>query len=209
MWWTVFAAACLPAVWLLILVTLMPSGSPGALATDPGKFLVLYTGEWTFWLLSATLCVTPLRRLVPWQRLARVRRQLGLWTFFYACLHLTSYLVFLIGGQFQELLVDFSKRPYITVGLAGFACLMPLALTSNRYAIGRLRRNWQRLHRLVYLIGGLAMVHVVWQSRASWLDAATFCAVMLPLLLLRIPGVMTYLVKVRKKYLTSPARVLI
>ena len=195
--------ASLPAVYLLVLIGLESLGSLGALTADPGKYLVLFTGEWSFWLLSATLSVTPVRRLIGWGALARVRRQLGLWTFFYASIHLCCYVTFLIGGQLRELLVDFTERPYITMGLAGFVCLIPLALTSNRFSIRRLRRNWQRLHRLVYLIAVLAMIHVIWQIRANWLDAVIFCSLMSLLLAMRLPGVMQFLVSWRKHYLTS------
>lgn len=203
LWWSVFLLASLPACRLLLLVVFE---ALGAQATDPGKLVVLHTGEWTFWLLCATLAVTPLRRLGGFSRLAGVRRQLGLWTFFYACLHLLCYVVFLIGGRLEELLVDFGKRPYITVGLLAFAGLLPLALTSNRFAVRLLRRNWQRLHRLVYLVALLGMAHIIWQLRAGWLDALLYCGLMLALLALRLPGVLEWLLGLRRKYLTPPGK---
>lgn len=115
-------------------------------------------------MLCATLAVTPLRRLTGFAALARLRRMLGLFTFFYACLHLTTYLWFDQWFDLLAILLDVIKRPFITVGMTAFVLLLPLAATSTDAMMRRLGRRWVELHRLVYLIAPLAILHFWWHK---------------------------------------------
>ena len=117
--------------------------------------------------LLLTLSMTPLQRLSGWGGWIAVRRQLGLWCFTYAVLHLSAYAVFLVGLDVEQLLVDLRKRPYIIVGMLTFIGLLMLALTSNRFSIRRLGKRWKALHRLVYPILLLALLHMLWVVRAD------------------------------------------
>ena len=157
----VFCVSLLPLVWLCWLAW------QDRLGANPVETLSHRTGDWSLRFLLLTLAVTPLRRLSGWNWLLRFRRMLGLFAFFYVCLHLGVYLIF---DQFFDpsaILEDIAKRPYITVGFAGFLLLIPLAVTSTNGMIKRLGRNWQRLHRLVYLIGMLGVVHYWWLVKAD------------------------------------------
>jgi sulfoxide reductase heme-binding subunit YedZ len=157
----VFCVSLLPLVWLCWLAW------QDRLGANPVETLSHRTGDWSLRFLLLTLAVTPLRRLSGWNWLLKFRRMLGLFAFFYVCLHLGVYLIF---DQFFDpsaILEDIAKRPYITVGFAGFLLLIPLAATSTNGMIKRLGRNWQRLHRLVYLIGVLGVVHYWWLVKAD------------------------------------------
>lgn len=157
----VFCVSLLPLVWLCWLAW------QDRLGANPVETLSHRTGDWSLRFLLLTLAVTPLRRLSGWNWLLKFRRMLGLFAFFYVCLHLGVYLIF---DQFFDpsaILEDIAKRPYITVGFAGFLLLIPLAVTSTNGMIKRLGRNWQRLHRLVYLIGMLGVVHYWWLVKAD------------------------------------------
>lgn len=157
----VFCVSLLPLVWLCWLAW------QDRLGANPIETLSHRTGDWSLRFLLLTLAVTPLRRLSGWNWLLKFRRMLGLFAFFYVCLHLGVYLIF---DQFFDpsaILEDIAKRPYITVGFAGFLLLIPLAATSTNGMIKRLGRNWQRLHRLVYLIGVLGVVHYWWLVKAD------------------------------------------
>ena len=157
----VFCVSLLPLVWLCWLAW------QDRLGANPVETLSHRTGDWSLRFLLLTLAVTPLRRLSGWNWLLKFRRMLGLFAFFYVCLHLGVYLIF---DQFFDpsaILEDIAKRPYITVGFAGFLLLIPLAVTSTNGMIKRLGRNWQRLHRLVYLIGVLGVVHYWWLVKAD------------------------------------------
>ncbi|HPE70865.1 protein-methionine-sulfoxide reductase heme-binding subunit MsrQ [Candidatus Competibacter phosphatis] len=157
----VFCVSLLPLVWLCWLAW------QDRLGANPVETLSHRTGDWSLRFLLLTLAVTPLRRLSGWNWLLKFRRMLGLFAFFYVCLHLGVYLIF---DQFFDpsaILEDIAKRPYITVGFAGFLLLIPLAATSTNGMIKRLGRNWQRLHRLVYLIGMLGVVHYWWLVKAD------------------------------------------
>jgi methionine sulfoxide reductase heme-binding subunit len=150
----------------------------GSLGADPVNAAIHASGWWALAWLLATLCVTPLRRfsvwlsrmaavrwgrrLSDWNPLIRQRRQLGLWSFAYACLHLSLYAA-LDAGSLRELLIDIGERPFLAWGLAGFTLLLPLAATSTQGAIRRLKRNWARLHMLVYPAAGVALAHA-WQQ---------------------------------------------
>lgn len=132
----------------------------GRLGANPIEKITRETGTWALRFLCATLAVTPVRRLSGWNGIVRFRRMLGLFAFFYACLHFTNFVVvdhfFAVGEIAKEIV----KRPYITLGFAAFILLLPLAVTSTAGWIRRLGgRRWQRLHRLVYVAAAAAVVH--------------------------------------------------
>jgi len=164
----------------------LQTGGPHVLGADPAKELVLLQGEWTIRFLLLTLLITPLRRLTGWNQLQKVRRMLGLFTFTYASLHLLSYLFLLLELDFSNLGADILKRPYITVGFTAYLFLVPLALTSNNVAMRHLRNRWAVLHRLVYGVAILAVVHVTWLARSSYSEAIAYGVVVAILLVSRV-----------------------
>jgi sulfoxide reductase heme-binding subunit YedZ len=159
----------------------------GALGADPVAQLEHRSGDWALRLLLATLAITPLRRLTGWNKAIRFRRMLGLFAFFYVSVHLTIYLVIDLGGFWSQLLTEIAKRPYITVGFTAWLLLIPLALTSTNAMMRRLGRNWQRLHKLVYLIAVLGVLHFLWLVKADHREPAIYLGVLIALLLLRLP----------------------
>ena len=136
----------------------------GGFGANPIEFLTRSSGFWTLTFLCLTLAVTPLRRLTGRAWLIRLRRMLGLFTYFYACLHVTTWVWFDQWFDPQAMIRDIIKRPFITVGFAAFVLLTPLALTSTQAAIRRLGRRWQLLHRLIYPVALLALLHFWWHK---------------------------------------------
>lgn len=135
---------------------------------NPVEFLQRFTGTWTFNFLLLTLSVTPLRSVTGAHWLMRLRRMLGLFAFFYASLHFLAFIGFDHAFDPQEIARDVVKRPFVTVGFAAFLLLIPLAATSNAWAIRRLGgKRWQSLHRSVYLVGILAATHYFWLVKAT------------------------------------------
>ncbi|HEY7871553.1 MAG TPA: protein-methionine-sulfoxide reductase heme-binding subunit MsrQ [Rudaea sp.] len=177
----VFAACLLP------LAHLVWDAVQGTLGTDPVAQMEHRSGDWALRLLLATLAITPLRRLSGWHKAVRFRRMLGLFAFFYVSVHLTIYLVIDLGGFWSQLLGEIVKRPYITVGFAAWLLLIPLALTSTQGMMRRLGRNWQRLHRLVYPIALLGVLHYFWLVKADHREPALYLAVWGVLMLARLP----------------------
>lgn len=159
-----------------------------ALGPDPGKVLVDRLGLGALIFLLITLCMTPLQRLSGWSGWIVVRRQLGLWCFAYVVLHLSGYLFFILGLDWGQLGVELRKRPYIIVGVLGFIGLLALAVTSNRYSQRRLGARWKRLHKLVYVILGLGLLHFLWVVRADLKEWAVYAGIGVLLLALRIPA---------------------
>ncbi|GAA6200871.1 protein-methionine-sulfoxide reductase heme-binding subunit MsrQ [Aquicoccus sp. SU-CL01552] len=177
--WAVYLAGALPAPLLLY------QGATGGLGVEPIKALEHGLGDWALRFLIAGLVVTPLRRRVG-LNLMRFRRALGLLAFFYVCLHLLAWLGLDVRIPAQ-IWADIVKRPYITVGMAGFLLLLPLALTSNALAVRRLGARWRRLHRLVYPAVLLGAVHFVMLRKGLQLEPLIYLTVMLALLALRLP----------------------
>ena len=133
------------------------------LGANPIEFVLRSLGTWTLTLLLVTLSVTPLRRLTGWNSLIRVRRMLGLFAFFYACLHFLTYAGVDQSFDLSAILADVVKRPYITIGFTCFVLLIPLAATSTNAMQRRLGgKRWQQLHRLIYLIAAGGVVHYLW-----------------------------------------------
>jgi methionine sulfoxide reductase heme-binding subunit len=154
----VFVAAWYP------LARIVFFGMTDRLGANPIEFITRSTGLWTLVFLCITLTVTPLRRLTGWNALLRFRRMLGLYAFFYAALHFTTYIWFDKWFDVAAMLKDVGKRPFITVGFAAFVLLIPLAVTSTKAMVRRLGRRWQSLHRLIYAIGVLAILHFWWMK---------------------------------------------
>ncbi len=157
----IFMASLLPLAWLCWLAW------QDRLGANPVETLSHRTGDWSLRFLLLTLAVTPLRRLSGWNGLQKFRRMLGLFAFFYVCLHFGVYLIFDQFFDWAGIVEDVAKRPYITVGFTGWLLLIPLAVTSTNGMIKRLGRNWQRLHRLVYVIGALGVLHYLWLVKAD------------------------------------------
>ncbi|MCG2578454.1 sulfoxide reductase heme-binding subunit YedZ [Dechloromonas sp. XY25] len=136
--------------------------------SNPVEFVQRWTGTWTFNLLLVTLCVTPLRAMTAWHWLIRLRRMLGLFCFFYATLHFLSFIGFDHAFDITGIGLDIVKRPFVTVGFAAFLLLVPLAATSNQWAVRQLGgRKWQELHRNIYLTSILACIHYFWLVKAT------------------------------------------
>ncbi|MGF6114556.1 protein-methionine-sulfoxide reductase heme-binding subunit MsrQ [Pseudomonas frederiksbergensis] len=183
--WRVFvfiAIAIWPLLWLY-------QAWADVLGPDPGKVLVDRLGLGTLVLLLITLSMTPLQKLSGWAGWIAVRRQLGLWSFAYVVLHLSGYTAFILGFDWSQLGVELRKRPYIIVGTLGFLCLLVLAVTSNRYSQRRLGSRWKKLHRLVYVILGLGLLHMLWIVRADLKEWAIYASIGALLIALRLPPV--------------------
>jgi sulfoxide reductase heme-binding subunit YedZ len=158
-----------------------------ALGPNPVETVVHFTGSWALRLLLVTLAVTPLRRLagLPW--LLRFRRMLGLFAFFYAVLHFSAYLLLDRALVWEDILKDLTERPYIVVGFIALILLIPLAVTSTRGWVRRLGRRWQTLHRAVYAIAVLGVLHFLWLVKADTLEPLIDGAVLAVLLAFRVP----------------------
>lgn len=138
------------------------------LGANPVEAMTRGTGDWALYLLWITLAVTPLRKLTGWSQLVRFRRMLGLFMFFYASVHLLTYVWFDQFFNLEEILKDIIKRPFITVGFSTFVLLLPLAITSNNYMMRKLKTRWKKLHQLVYPIAILALIHYIMMTKADY-----------------------------------------
>jgi sulfoxide reductase heme-binding subunit YedZ len=144
------------------------------LGPDPAESIMHQTGEWSLRLLALTLLLAPLRQLAGWARPLRYRRMLGLFAFFYACVHLVSFGQFYVGWDPLILLEELAERPYITAGFAAWLLMLPLTLTSTRNWQRRLGRRWVKLHRLVYPAALAACLHLLWQARSDIGEALVY-----------------------------------
>jgi len=176
---------------LIPLVFIVYKTLTSQLGADPAKTIVLFTGEWTIYFLFITLAVTPLRRLVNFKNLhfrwlQIHRRMLGLFTLFYAILHVLAFLVFILGLDFSRFGKELVERPYILVTIPAVILLIVLGITSTKAMMRRLGKNWLRLHKSIYLIAILAWVHVLMQVRSSYFEAVLFGVILLALLLPRL-----------------------
>ena len=171
------------------------------LTANPIKEITHFTGEWALNFLLLTLAITPIRKLTGLNALIAYRRMLGLYAFFYACLHFATYLVLDQFFDWREILLDVAKRPYITVGFAAFILLIPLAVTSTNKMVQRLGANWRKLHRLVYPIAVFAVLHYLWLVKADILPPLLYAAILALLLMLRSSKI-----KIRKKPPLAPSQ---
>jgi len=181
-----FLVCLLPIGYSIYQVYQLQTGGSHVLGADPAKKLVQFQGEWAIRFLLLTLLVTPLRRLTGWRLVQEVRRMLGLFTFAYASIHLLAYLFLLLEFDFSNLSADILKRPYITVGFTAYLLLVPLAVTSNSFAIRLLRNRWGVLHRLTYGVAILVLVHVTWLARSSYSEAIAYGVIVAFLLCSRV-----------------------
>ncbi len=179
--------------WMLILLGALPlarlvAGFPlGWLGANPIEFITRSTGTWTLVGLAITLSITPLRKLLNWPWLVRLRRTAGLLAFFYASLHFTTYIWFDRFFDVEDIIKDIVKRPFITVGFAAFVLLIPLAVTSNNAIIKKLgAKLWQRVHYLIYLIAVLAVIHYWWLVKKDLTQPIIYACVFAVLLGLRL-----------------------
>jgi methionine sulfoxide reductase heme-binding subunit len=175
----------------------------GHLGPNPVEFFQHTTGDWTLRFLVFTLCITPLRKLLKIPDLIRFRRMLGLFAFFYACLHFLTYLGPDQSFDFAGMLKDVAKRPFVTVGFTAFVLLIPLALTSTSGWIRRLGgRRWQMLHRLIYISAVCGVIHYYWLVKSAVLRPLTYGAIVAALLLWRLAD---WLIR-RGKTVAAPAK---
>lgn len=163
----------------------------GDLGVNPLETLLLTSGETALVVLLCGLAVTPVRRVTGWNRIQSVRRQLGLWAFFYAFSHLAIYLLLdraclsWADCRPQEIVDDVFKRKFIFAGMLAFFAMVPLALTSTKGWIRRLGRRWQTLHRLAYLAGAAGVVHFLWKTKVPEFWPYTYASIFLVLMLVR------------------------
>ena len=177
-----FVLALGPFAFTLLQIYLLLSGGEHQLGADPAKQLVHIQGEWTIRFLVMTLAISPIKQLFGWKQILRLRRMFGLFTFFYASMHLLSYVSFLLELDLGNLAEDLAKRPYITAGFTAYLLMLPLAITSNNYLVRKLRHRWAVLHRLIYPIAMLAILHLAWLSKDSYLQPFIYGSIVLLLL---------------------------
>lgn len=169
-------------------ISIVWRGSQGGLGANPIETLTRASGDWTLYFLCFTLCITPLRQVTGQAWLIKFRRMLGVYCFFYASLHFTTFIWFDHFFDLAAMWKDVLKRPFITVGFSAFILLWPLALTSTQGMIRRLGRQWQRLHRVVYVIALLAIVHFWWMraGKNNFAEPILFGSIILFLLAWRV-----------------------
>jgi len=176
---------------LVFLACLIPFGLllfgaiEGDLGANPLERVTDVTGQWGLRFLLLTLAITPLRRLTGWRGLLRFRRMIGLFVFFYITMHFLTWVWLDQELSWGNILADIIKRPYVTVGFSAWLLLLPLAATSTRGMMRRLGRNWARLHRLIYAIGVLAVLHYIWLVKADLLEPLIYTGLLVLLLAVR------------------------
>ena len=165
------------------LIRLLIFAATDNLGANPIEFITRSTGTWTLVGLMLTLTITPLRKITGWNSLLRIRRMLGLFSFFYASLHFITYIWLDQFFNFGAIIHDIYKRPFITVGFSAFILLIPLAMTSSNAMIRRLgAKRWQQLHKLVYLIAVLGVLHYVWLVKKDLTQPLIYAGVLMLLL---------------------------
>jgi sulfoxide reductase heme-binding subunit YedZ len=183
---------------LMPLALLVWNALHDGLGANPVEAITFETGDWGLRFLLITLCVTPLRRITGWQPLARVRRMLGLFAFFYICLHFLTYIVLDAFFDFYYILEDITERTYITLGFTSFLLLIPLAVTSTNAMVRRLGgQRWRRLHRLAYAAAAGGVLHFLWLVKADLREPLIYLVILLLLFLARAPFVAERLAKIR------------
>lgn len=178
-----FVLATLPFVWLVW------AAFSNQLGANPAEALIRSLGDWTLRFLVLVLAITPMRVTAGWPALARLRRMVGLFVFFYASMHLLAYALFDMGFDVAGIAADVIKRPFILVGFLGWVLLLALAATSFNRAIRAMgAKRWQMLHRSVYLIAGLAVLHFFWMraGKNNFAEVGVYAAVLGSLLAWRV-----------------------
>ena len=179
----VFIACLVP---FLVLVNAVASN---ALGPDPAEHLMHVTGEWVMRFLVLVLLATPLARY-GWPRLARYRRMLGLFVWFYATLHLLVFAQVFIGWSGDQLIEELAERPYVLVGFLAWVILVPLGITSAGAIRRKMGRNWRKLHKLTYAVAVLGWLHLLWLSRSDVGDAVVYGLIIATLLAYRVRHVL-------------------
>ncbi len=172
---------CLVPLGLIVL-----DGFQNNLTADPIEEILHRTGIWTLRVLLITLAMTPLKIMTGSATFIRIRRMLGLYTFFYASLHLLVYAWLDLGLDFGHLWEDIIDRPYITVGMLAWFLMLPMAITSNRAMIRKLGKYWKRLHQTIYLVIGLGCLHFLWLVKSDITEPLIYTGIGLSLLLFRV-----------------------
>jgi sulfoxide reductase heme-binding subunit YedZ len=176
-----WVSALLPFTWIVVGAFL------GWLGVNPIEKITHVTGLTALTLLLITLTVTPFRRISGWNPIVQLRRPLGLFAFFYACIHFMIWMALDLGFQLAWIWEDIMERPYITVGFSAFLLLTPLAVTSTKGWIRRLGRRWTSLHRLVYVAATLGVIHFYWLVKSDTRLPVVYAGAFLFLLALRVP----------------------
>ena len=172
----IFFMALIPFIWLLL------KAFQNDLGPDPAQALSIETGEWTLRFLLLTLAITPFRQIFRMAEIARFRRMIGLFAFFYASIHFLSWMAFILGFRWLAIAEELVERPYITVGFLAYVILFLLGVTSTNSMVRRLGKNWKRLHKFVYAASILAIVHLLWILRTDVTEAVIY-GVLLAILL--------------------------
>ena len=175
----IWAGASLPLLRLLVL------GMTDDLGANPVEFVERSTGTWALVFLLLSLSITPLRQWTQQTWLIAVRRLLGLWMFAYACLHVLTYLWLDYSFDWPDIVKDIIKHPYVLVGASAFLLTLPLAATSNQRAIRALKQRWKSLHKLVYVIGVLALLHYWWLVKKDVTEPLIYSLVFAGLMVIR------------------------
>ena len=176
----IFLLALTPFLYLLI------KALQNDLGPDPAQALSIESGEWTLRFLLLTLTITPLRQMFGLIEIARLRRMIGLFTFFYATIHLVSWMAFILGFRWFAIAEELVERPYITIGFLAYIILFSLGVTSTDSMVRRLGRNWKRLHKLIYLASVLAIIHLLWILRTDITEAVIYGTLLIILLGYRV-----------------------
>jgi len=192
----VFLLLLMPAVWLAYNWYLAFAYQPNGLGFNPQETSNRFTGDWAMRILLISLALTPLSKILKSPKPILFRRMIGNFSFFYVCLHLTSYVWLDMLFDWPELWKDILKRLYITVGMASFLLLLPLAVTSTKGWVKRMgAKAWQRLHRAVYMVGPLVILHFIMMRKGFQLEPLIYGAILVALLAFRLPRFFRYLSK--------------
>ncbi len=175
----------LPLVELVWQAIQLSQGLESRLGADPGKIILEDLATISVWLLLASLAVTPIRKIFHWSLIQSYRRMLGLHAFSYMTLHILSYQAFLLGWDWAELGSEIINRPYILLGLIAWVICLAMAMTSYKWAMKKLGRNWLKLHQLVYLAAILIIIHEIWQAKSALGEPLIHAAILLVLLSVR------------------------
>ena len=173
---SIFFMALIPFIWLLLKVF------QNDLGPDPAQALSIETGEWALRFLLLTLAITPFRQIFRVAEIARLRRMIGLFAFFYASIHFLSWMAFILAFRWLAIAEELVERPYITVGFLAYVILFLLGVTSTNSMVRRLGKNWKRLHKFVYAASILSIVHLLWILRTDVTEAVIY-GVLLAILL--------------------------
>ncbi len=174
----VFTAALMPLAWIAWTAVASGFGPTGPLGANPIEYINRYLGDWAIRFLLMALAVTPVRGITGWTTLMRFRRMIGLFAFFYVCMHLSSYIGLDQFFDWREIWRDIVKRNFITVGMANFLILLPLAATSTKGMIKRLgAKRWTKLHKLIYVAGIAACFHFYMMRKGVQLEPIIYAAI--------------------------------